>query len=267
MNSDADDSSNNNQEQSVKGINLHSQPIVSISAKQYPVFRKYFHVPSEWMRNRDFLDLVEHRYETINHASSFNFIKERLKNLGYDDTDKKRMLHDYMYYLLADMLTAENVPFITERDMIAEPILLNLFDGKTPDLIIKSGGPNRPKPLIVDVYVGQSEKTVSEKKAKYSTMKVVFDFTSLTLLNYNTELLKVLEQSDVDYFHRQFVLFQAEYSYWHACLKFQHILFNDKVNAPIRDFPAPSPEYYFTRDQFKTKLGEKAASLVNNDDL
>ena len=99
--SNADDSSNNNQEQSVKGINLHSQPIVSISAKQYPVFRKYFHVPSEWMRNRDFLDLVEHRHETINHASSFNFIKERLKNLGYDDTDKKRMLHDRLHALFA----------------------------------------------------------------------------------------------------------------------------------------------------------------------
>ena len=95
-----------------------------------------------------------------------------------------------MHYLLVDMLAASDIPFITEKEMIVEEsALLTLFEGKTPDLIIKSGGANRPKPLIVDLQVGQTEEAMFEKKAIYATMEVIFDFTSLTLYNYKAHLL------------------------------------------------------------------------------
>eukprot|EP01035_Chromulina_nebulosa_P024288 gene24288-31592_t len=294
MNTDTTDNKND-VEQSVKelelscakpiGITLPKDPIISIN--NHPVHRQYFHVPSEWIKNQDFLDLAEHRYQNMNHVAAVNFIKERLTKLGYDDLDKNRMLHDYMHYLLIDMLAAADIPFITETEMIAEEsALVTLFEGKTPDLIIKSGGGanNRPKPLIVDIRVGQTEEEaiiiMSEKKAIiYATMEVIFDFTSLTLINYNTQLLRRVffeRQPDVDYFHRQFVLFQAEYFYWHGCLKSQHhhnILSNDynnnnnnRSNASIREFPTPTPAFNFSRNQFKTKLSEKAASLMNYED-
>lgn len=123
--------------------------------------------------------------------------------------------------MVVDLLTADQVPFITEEDM-KESNLMDLLNRKTPDLIIKSAGPgtSRPKPLILDVFVGKSEKDMQEKKSKYATIKVTFDFIALTTGNYNSELVKVLTQAGVDYFHKQLVLFQAEYSYWHACLKF-----------------------------------------------
>lgn len=79
-------------------------------AKRYSFFRKHFHVPSMWMKNQHFVELCEHRYETKDHKSAFTFIEERLRTLGYSE-DNQRMLHDYMHYLLVDLLTAAGVPF------------------------------------------------------------------------------------------------------------------------------------------------------------
>mmetsp|Transcript_1984 Transcript_1984/g.2739 ORF Transcript_1984/g.2739 Transcript_1984/m.2739 type:complete len:275 (+) Transcript_1984:77-901(+) len=172
-------------------MNDSEEKVQSAVAKTYSFFRKYFHVPSMWMKSKDFLDLCQHRYETKDHKDAFVFIEKRLRALGYSE-DNQRMLHDYMHYLLMDMLTAVNVPFLTEEDM-KESALSKLLDGKTPDLIIKSAGPDsvRPKPLIMDIFVGKGEKAMAEKKTKYSTMKVTFDFTALTVGNYNVELQKV----------------------------------------------------------------------------
>lgn len=237
------------------------------SAGEKQLFGKHFHVPRNWLLDENFLDLCNHSYATKDHKSAFKFIEKRLRILGYSE-DNQRMLHDYMHFLLMDLLTAAAVPFLSEEDM-KEDTLSNLFDKKTPDLIVKSAGPNtsRPKPLIIDVFVGKSEKAMSDKKAKYSTMKVTFDFTALTVSNYNTELLKVLNQTDVAYFHHQFVLFQAEYSYWHACLKFKKILFNDVENSTIRLTFDVSDEFVVSTVEFKNKLQIKAAQLADNDDL
>lgn len=108
---------------------------------------------------------------------------------------------------------------------------------------------------------------MAEKKAIYSIMKVTFDFTALTISYYNKELLRVLEQPGVDYLHYQFVLFQAEYSYWHACIKFQQIIFNDQNNYEIRQLNSPTPKFNMDRENFKVKLTEKARELTNGDDL
>eukprot|EP01038_Epipyxis_sp_PR26KG_P004403 gene4403-6227_t len=213
-------------------LNLENDELDTSSSKQHSVFRKYFHVPSKWVENRNFLDLVEHRYETKHHSSAFDFIKDRLKKLCYYKPDEKEMLHDYMHFLLADLLTAVKVPFITEEDMMRESDLMDLLNGKTPDLIIKSAGKDsrRPKPLIMDVCVGISDKAMAEKKAIYSTMK-------------------------------------AEYSYWHACIKFQHIIFNEQNNYEIQKLNSPTPEFNIDRENFKMKLVEKARELINRDGL
>ena len=220
------------------------------------------------MKNKSFLELCRQEYKVKDHMNAFVYIEERLRALGYRE-DNQRMLHDYMQYLLMDMLTAANIPFLTEEDM-REPALNNLLDGKMPDLIIKSAGPEsvRPKPLMMDVFVGKSEKAMNEKKSKYSTMKVTFDFTALTIGNYNVVLGKLFDQTDVDYFHRQFVLFQAEYSYWHACLKFKKIIFNDIVeNCKIRTLPEPLPDFARCKEAFKMVLAIKAAQLTDIADL
>ena len=192
-----------------------------------------------------------------------------LRNLGYSE-DNQCLLHDYMHYLIIDMLIAAEIPYLTEDDMKHHP-LNTLLDGMTPDLIIKSGGPDslRPKTLILDIFVGKSQNAIIEKKAKYSTMKMFFDFTLLTLANYNTELLKLFSQSDVAYFHHQFVLLQAEYSYWHACLKFKKILFNfnDIENSTIRSLPEATGEFSVAMAEFKSCLMIKAEHIMNRDGL
>jgi hypothetical protein len=102
---------------------------------------------------------------------------------------------------------------------------------------------------------------------KYSTIKVTFDFTALTVGNYNVELQKVLDQADVDYFHRQFVLFQAEYIYWHACLKFKKSFLNYTENCKIRTLPEPSPQFATSTETFKRLLLAKAEQLTDTEGL
>lgn len=177
------------------------------------------------------------------------------------------MTHDYLHYLLIDLLVAEGIPFVTENDINEMPDVKALLNGKTPDLILKSNGTTRPKPLIMDVFVGKGEKEISEKKSKYSSMSVAFDFSGLTIGNYNAELNRVLSKRNIDYFHKQVIVFSAEYSYWMACLKLKKILFNERDNAPVVAFPAPTTDFTAAVQDFKGGLERKAAALVSNDSV
>jgi len=234
---------------------------------KYAVFRKTFHVPNAWTSNSDINELVEHRYEVKQHGETYSFIEERLRRQGYAD-DNERMVHDYMHFMIEDLLTAEGTPFITEMDIAADPVLINLLNGKTPDLIVKSDPDrNRQKPLIVDVFVGKSDRDRDEKKAKYKTMKVTFDCGLITRENYNAELLAILSRDHVDYFHKQFHIFQAEYGYWRACLKFKKILFNDIENSPIIKLPEKPVSFETDRAKFARRLKIKAASLMDNEGI
>jgi hypothetical protein len=175
------------------------------------------------------------------------------------------MTHDYLYYLLVDLLVAEGVPFVTETDIAMMPDLKDLLNGKTPDLILKSNGTTRKKPLILDVFVGRSEKEMVEKRSKYGSMKISFDFSGITIGNYNAELNKVLSKTHVNYFHKQVLIFSAEYAYWMACLKFKKILFSEQDYAPIEKLPVASPDFARAVAEFKVGLSAKAAAMANND--
>ena len=235
----------------------------AVKPKMYSMFRKRFHVPSAWNAVPAFVELVEHRYQTDAHAETFKFIEERLRKLGYGE-DNQRMTHDYLHYLLVDLLTSENIPYVTETDISNMPEVRALLNNKTPDLILKSNGSTRPKPLIVDVFVGKSEKEMSEKKSKYSSMGVAFDFAGLTLGNYNAELNKILPKPKIDYFHKQVIIFTAEYAYWMACLKLKKILFNERDNVPILPLQEPCASFIEAVEAFKVGLESKAAALADN---
>lgn len=200
------------------------------SKPTYTVFRKHFHIPARWAEEDAFKELAEHRYEKHEHISTFDFIESRLKKLNYH-SDNRAMVHDYLHFLICDMLDAANVPYITEQDIKKAPALTLLLNNKTPDLIVE---PKRPHlPLAIDVFAGDRVETVDSKKEKYKSLGMFMAFDVVTFANLRP-LSNVLSQEDLHYIQDQVAIFMAEYQYWHACLKLKKILFNDIENVPIR---------------------------------
>lgn len=231
--------------------------------KTYPIFRKHFHIPTLWANNEDFATLSSHKYQRENHAETFKLIEQKLSALGYA-SDNLRMVHDYAHYLLCDLLTENNIPFITEIEISKSPALLQLLGNKTPDLIVKSDPPARPHPIILDVFVGTSELTKQEKRRKYGTFEVLLKFDVITLTNLSEPLTTILPPEDIKYFEDQVRIFLTEYTYWHACLKLKKILFNDVANVPIRPTTVPSAAFEEKKALFKENLESAYTSLENS---
>eukprot|EP00952_Eustigmatos_sp_NYUAD-ZCMA_P007641 32258-Eustigmatos_ZCMA.PRE.1 len=73
------------------------------SGKEYAVFCKTFHVPREWMKKEQFQYLVNHRYVAENAGEALREIRRCLSELGYME-DNDMMLHDYLHFMLMDLL-------------------------------------------------------------------------------------------------------------------------------------------------------------------
>lgn len=203
----------------------------------YPVFRKRFHIPSRWSGCDAFRELAEHRYEREEHAAAFDFIEARLKSLNYH-SDNKSMVHDYLHFIICDMLDACHVAYLTEEDVRNAPSLQLVLGNKTPDLIVE-----RPEmvPIALDVFVGDKSETVDSKKEKYKGLSLVMEFDVITF-SHLRPLSSVLSQVDLKYIQDQLAVFMTEYQYWHACLKLKKILFNNCENVPIRPSAPVSAE-------------------------
>ena len=128
---------------------------VGLASTQYAVFRKPFHIPTEWSRNEHFQRLVNLQYSTESVHNTFDKIEQLFKDLGYGSPDKD-MLHDCIHHMIRDFLIKNRVPLI-DKAMFSrgEAKELRRLIGRTPDLFIKGRH-------IVDVYTG-----VKAKDGKY----------------------------------------------------------------------------------------------------
>lgn len=234
--------------------------------KQYDIFRKKFHIPSIWINNETFKNLVEHKYMAEEAKNTFVYLEKSLKELGYID-DNEKIVHDYLHYMIMDLLQSEDIAFITENEINESNELLKLFEGLTPDLIIKSDeSKGRMKPMILDVYIGKNEEKVMKKKAKYRQMGISFDVEGITLANYSSVLKKLVPQQKVNYLYNQVQIFLTEHQYWRACLKLKKILFNDIANIEIISFDFPE-KFEMNKLDFKSALINRASVLLDNDGL
>ena len=233
---------------------------------EYSVFRKTFHVPKEWMKSDNIKFLVEHKYVLSNTKEAFKEIKNKLKTEGYME-DNDAMIHDYMHYMIQDMLDRNKEIYITEKDIIKNPVIKDiLLDGLTPDFIIKSGN-QRPNPLIVDIYVGNAD--ITKIKGKYKKLHMFANFCIITRGNYTTDLIKynILNQNDVEYLHKNLQIFLTEYYYWRACVKLQKIIFNDFNNVIIREFENIDDISIINNDKYIDALKTFANNISNKDDI
>ena len=230
--------------------------------KIYPVFRKTFHIPSEWLKSDDITYLVNHSYGTIEARQAFVEISSRLRRLGYME-DNNRMIHDYLHFLLKDILDFNNETYITESDLRDSPnITRGLLNGVTPDFILKKNN-GRTKTLIIDIYVG--DKPVSEIKSKYRSLGFFADLVVITQHDFSSQLKGVLPMADIDYLYKNYQVFLVEYYYWKACMKLQKIFFNDTHNVTQRDLSAPVNP--LRRQTYLVAMEEYAAKVSSQDDL
>ena len=144
-------------------------------------FRTSFHVPKKWSTDDKFRQLFENKYLANDGAQSIEFVVGTLKEKGYLE-DNDRMVHDYLHYMVSDLLASEGIPHIIKDDIQAEPYLTSLFSDLTPDLIVKSAPPRR-RTTIVDIYIGRDQAAADKKKSKYKGMAISFDFIAVTELS------------------------------------------------------------------------------------
>ena len=234
--------------------------------KSYQCFRKAFHIPLVWQNNSSFVDLVERRYKFKDTSTALEYITTRLEGMGYL-IDNDQMVHDYMHFMIMDLLTLEGTPFLSAKDVRGEDTLQLLFDGYIPDLIVKSDkARNRPKPLIMDIYVGIRNKQVEEKKRKYNTIGVAFNFQAIMKHDYDTALANVLTKANIEYLKNQFNIFLAEYTYWMACKRLHKVLLNDVENTAFKEIIAPQ-DFDDKVVNFKLAICKKARELLDEDGI
>lgn len=250
----------------VEGVTISCEPVLTPVAKEYEVFHKRFHIPNMWMDNQPFRELVEHRYATANTAEAFTYIRERLEALGYH-RDNESMAHDYLHFMILDLLAAEDTPFLSENDLRGMQAVMSLFSNLTPDIIVQSDKHcGRLKPVLLDVYVGKNEEEMRKKKQKYAGWSGIFDFKCITRIGFTSELQSILSRSSIDYLKRHFDIFMVEFVYWRSCLRLQKILLNDVNNIEMKSLRLYDA-FVSKVDKFKDALQSKVESLLVNDGL
>jgi hypothetical protein len=232
--------------------------------KKYSVFGKAFHIPSEWENKDDIKFLTEHQYATTDTQKTLKEINTRLKRMGYAE-DNDAMVHDYLHYMIKDLLDKNHEVYITENDIKSNNLILNFLLNTTPDFIIKSNSEKARKTLIVDIYVGG--KKDESIKSKYRKLAMFADFIIINKHDFSDILLnnKILPLDDVNYLYKQYQIFLTEYYYWKSCNKLQKVIFNDIENIEIHDFE----KYDNTGNKvnFIIALEKRAAIFANKDDI
>ena len=231
------------------------------------VFRTSFHVPEKWSIDDKFRQLFEHRYLANDGAQAFEFVVGTFQLKGYLE-DNDRMVHDYLHYMVSDLLASEGIPYITKDDIRAEPYLTSLFADLTPDLIVKSAPPRRT--TIVDINIGRDQAAADKKKSKYKGMAISFDFIAVMELSMCRDLKPILSDASIEYLASQFHVFKTEYQYWKSCAKLQRLLVievNEVQNFPtLKQLPVDG-EFVTLKDKFLGALVTKAQTLLNDDGI
>ena len=225
--------------------------------QSYQVFPKTFHVPIAWMEKAEIVYLVNHSYAKEEAATSLTKITENLKTLGYME-DHNMMIHDYLQFMIQDMLDKNGEIYITENDIRNNSSIKDLLCGMTPDFVIKRND-NRTKTIIFDVYVG----TESDIKGKYKALSFFADFRVVTPHNFTSQLSSVLPKEDIEYLYKNFQIFLTEYYYWRACIKLRKVLYNDAENIKIETFPEVPDDQKAAKIQYERDLSAYAIRVAD----
>jgi len=207
---------------------------------------KKFHIPSRWLSS---CAMVDQSTTSIDIATMFD-------STIYKNTDNNQMLHDYLHFLLMDMLAHNKIPFIEEKELKQGTEFFKYLKC-TPDLLIKGK-------ILLDVYIGYDD--MSKKIEKYKELKLLFEHIYILNQRNIVEIcLKInLSQEDADYINESFNIFKSEYTHWMSCLKIGKILRNETYNCTPIVFNS-EPEFEITRHDFKDAVLRKLQNVSTDD--
>ena len=197
---------------------------------------------------------------------ALKLIRDTLKDMGYAD-DNQRMIHDYLHFMLMDLLDKNGEVYLTEDDVRAEPTITALLNGYTPDLIVKSRN-KRDKPLIVDIYIGK--KSSAENKKFYEQTTAFFaDLCVVTKSNFVSKMREhnLLPIQDAEYIDRHLQGFLVEHQYWQACIKLRRVISNEVENFPIEILSEKTAEQETDTQLFKASLTTYASCVTGRKGL
>lgn len=246
-----------------------SPPPVKLS----DVFRKKFHVPTAWRNHAEFQKLIEHKYPAGSISDTINFVRQCLSETGYrfgPGDDMQRIEHDYVCFILQDILCARGTPFITEQNLKDDAAVMagvvKVFNG-TPDFIIHGKKVAEKQPFyVVDVYSGT--KPDAKKKYMSSLISKHIPHVQVLPITHNGLVIGleqlaggILSKKEIDYISNHYAVFQTEAQYWRSCLRMGTILFNDKKNCEEVVF-SPAAVLSEKLIQFNLKVREAAGLLL-----
>jgi len=238
---------------------------MELANKKYSVFRKSFHIPSMWTDNENIKFLVNHEYATTDTEETIKEIHRRLSEEGYAN-DNDSMIHDYLHYMIMDLLDKNGEIYITEKDINKNSEIKELLLGTTPDLIIKGNKEKNRKRLIVDVYIG--DKKDNNVKSKYKILAIFSKFILINKHAFSDVLISnnILPKEDANYLHDNFQIFLIEYYYWRSCMKLKRIIFNEANNdIDFQNFQKPDNIDKKTEFILKLETFANASKTLNDD--
>lgn len=197
-------------------------------------FLKVFHIPSQWKTNKNIKYLIDHRY--IMDIVSTDSIKNSLALAGY--LNSERMLYDYLYYMIQDILDKNGEIYITKDTLKYNRKLQILFNDTIPDFVIKSKYPR--KTFILDICFSKYFDEFTKLKEKFKGLSYFTEFSIINKFNMDATLnfngCKFLSNEDGKYLIQNFEIFEMSFRYWQACAKNEPIYWSDKQSIDIKKF-------------------------------
>jgi hypothetical protein len=190
--------------------------IKSDFAPDHDVLRKKFRIPCAWRVKTEILELAEHRHAVTDAKDIFLFIEERLKRLGYME-DYNSMVHDYLHFMIAYLMQEKGEVFPTKINLReSSPQQKKLLNGTNHDFIFQRVN-GREKTLILDVYIGNKDLTLSKARlfrriSRHHSIQSCIEVRDLLL------------PTRLDYLTKNFQISLTEYLYWKACMKLQKVV-------------------------------------------
>ena len=198
--------------------------------------------------------LLSYGYDVSNSENAFNFVYYIFQKLGYCD-DNGYMLHDYIFYVICDLLTKNNIPFVTKDDIKNNKIITTYFDNNTPDLMIKDR-------KIFDICI--TNEDTEHIKEKYEKFGSIFDYNIITPNNMISILQTLFNNLDIYYLFENYQIFVSEYAYWMSCFNIGKIIKNESQNYYKKHYPC-NPTFEAKRDKFKNAILTKLINISNDD--
>lgn len=229
----------------------------SINDRKYDIFRKRFHIPRKWMESTPLVNLIRFNYTTDDLSQAMSDIENLHEKTVYPTMDNLQMLHDYLHFLLIDVLTHRGIPFVEECEMSSEPFKSLLKC--TPDLLISGR-------ILLEVYIGGEVSVIEQKKTKYATLSLAFNKRFIMTQGSISDVCVAigLTEDDAKYVQANFNIFKCEYTYWTSCRKLGKILRNEADNIPMRTLDVP-PDFDTKKYTYREKLLARLQSVAEGD--